>query len=332
MKSAQVFPSWISTAKTRFGDIKHVDGTIVEDEKDNVQEGPISGDISCMKAPRTVYKGHLMPVRCVSFLVVPDTENTLVFSGGEDKLVIVWSLKTGEKVAQLEGHSQRVTSLSTFSAEGFEPLLISASWDERIRLWPLKDCLSKATASSTLSEIKILSEAVSAQSTVLKGHVNRIFSTTVIHRQGDRPSLASGSSDNTIRIWSLPDGALLHVLEDDGDVTWNLCLSSWHISSDLNGPFDGSVIISGCKNSTVRIWQHSVGKPIARTASIQGSFSAMNGSTRTRRTSSGDVVMVLSGHSSGVHSLAPFDYRGEPYVATVCKDLDIRIFSLLTGI
>ena len=34
MKSAQVFPSWISTAKTRFGDIKHVDGTIVEDEKD----------------------------------------------------------------------------------------------------------------------------------------------------------------------------------------------------------------------------------------------------------------------------------------------------------
>jgi WD40 repeat protein len=42
--------------------------------------------------------------------------------------------------------------------------------------------------------------------------------------------------------------------------------------------------------------------------------------------------LVIEGHSSSVNGVAPFDYQDHPYVVTCCKDFDIRVFSLLSGL
>lgn len=271
-----------------------------------------------------------MPVRCLAVMVVPNSEDTLLFSGGEDKLVFVWSLKTGEKVAELYGHTQRVTSLCTYSGPGVDPLVISASWDERLRIWPVKACIGHTSIDSTLSE------KVSSESIILKGHTSRVFGVTIVNRAGEAPFVASGSSDNTIRVWSLPDGKLMYVLEDEEDVTWNLCMSSFYIAPREGSALNGTVLISGCKNSTVRVWNHRTNwaeeTPMAShpqsSTRVQGVIDLLSGKPAPARVM---PDMVIANHPSAVHSLVPFEYQDEPLVATVCKDLDIRIFSLLTG-
>lgn len=349
-KSAQVFPSWISTTVSKFGDRKknrQVE-SISEREDEVTTSQMIPSDsasgVSFLKAPRIVFKGHLLPVRSVGILMTSNPEDSLICSGGDDKLVILWSLKTGRKVAELNGHTQRVICLSTFQGAGADLYVISGSWDERVRIWPLKDCfplnatLTSSSEAKENEEIISLSERLSAQSIVLKGHTNRIFSTTVVNRAGEAPFVASSSADNTIRVWSLPDGHPLYVLEDDEDATWNLCVSSWFIADNGECPYHGTVLISGCKNTTVRVWHHHSEEEVVKMATkasvlgdaLKHAVDALVGklSANTVRTS---PDLVITGHTSAVHALAPFNYQDQPFVVTACKDLDLRVFSLLTG-
>eukprot|EP01032_Pedospumella_encystans_P018261 gene18261-20794_t len=284
-----------------------------------------------LKAPRIIFKGHGLAVHCVAVFQTPNDDSSLIFSGGDDKNILVWSLKTGEKVAELQGHTQRVTSISVLKSDGLAPLIVSGGWDERVRIWPVGELLEHAKHCNEHPETRSnsshnISERVSALSIALKGHKNRIFGVKVIHSIGEDPVVASGSSDNTIRVWSLPDGSPLYVLEDERDDTWNLCLSSWFVQDRGNQPFHGTVIISGCKNSTVRVWRHKVGvKSAATTASGAPTAAPVTRKTRT------SPLLVIRGHTSAVHSLAPFEYQDKPLLVTACKDADLRIWSLLTG-
>lgn len=284
-----------------------------------------------LKAPRIIFKGHGLSVHCVAVYHVPNDDNSLIFSGGDDKNIMVWSLKTGEKVAELQGHTQRVTSIIIFKSDGVGPLIVSGSWDERVRIWPIGELLEHVKSCNEHPETssignRTISERISSLSIALKGHKNRIFGVKVIHSVGEDPVVASGSSDNTIRVWSLPDGSPLYVLEDERDDTWNLCLSSWFVRDRGNQPFHGTVIISGCKNSTVRVWRHKVGvKPAINTTTGVQTTTPVARKTRT------SPLLVIRGHTSAVQSLAPFEYQDKPLLVTACKDADLRIWSILTG-
>ena len=254
-------------------------------------------------------------------------------------MIMVWSLKTGKMVAELKGHTQRVISLATYQSLDANSYVISGSWDEKVRIWPLNDCMPVVTADSQFSEaFEALSTKISSQSLALKGHSNRIFAVTVVNRPGEAPFIASASADSTIRTWSLPDGHPMYVLEDDEDATWNLCLSSWFIANAAENPFSGTVLITGCKNTTVRVWRHRSGAEVekvgTRASAIGGALSfavdafANKQAAALVRTS---PDLVISGHTSSVHTLAAFDHQEQPFVVTACKDLDLRVFSLLTG-
>jgi WD40 repeat protein len=302
-----------------------------------------------LKAPRVVYKGHRLTVTCVGMLQSPNRERSIIFTGSEDKNVIAWSLQSGEKIAELRGHTQRVTSIATFSTPGYEPLVVSAGWDERVRIWPVSECFpSTNSGEQTVPEVKpedsalqspSLSDRISGNSIVLRGHRNRIFGVAVMHPVGEEPCVASGSSDNTIRVWSLPAGELMYVLEDEQDDTWNLCLSTWFISLKHfhEAKYHGNVILSGCKNNTVRVWKHrtpSIVEAMRKADAAALAASTMSGLRQlgvTRKKERTEPNLVIRGHKSAVHSLAPFDYQGQPFVVTACKDCDVRIFSLLTG-
>ncbi|KAJ1396318.1 hypothetical protein B484DRAFT_407365 [Ochromonadaceae sp. CCMP2298] len=81
-----------------------------------------------MKAPRIALRGHLLSVTALAVLRVADDKNTWILSGSEDKTLKVWSLVTGELVATLTGHVQKVSAIVSCYGEGMRPIAITASW------------------------------------------------------------------------------------------------------------------------------------------------------------------------------------------------------------
>lgn len=80
-----------------------------------------------------VLKGHFDIVR---FLVQIDDFRCA--SAGDDGLVLVWNIETGEKLQELRGHSQQITAITTFKCSNVlttQTLLITASSDRSLSLW-----------------------------------------------------------------------------------------------------------------------------------------------------------------------------------------------------
>lgn len=101
-----------------------------------------------LKAPRLIFQenGHKLSVTSLSYLILynnNDYIDTLIFSGSDDKIIMIWSLVTGMKVgSDLIGHNARVTGIVTYYEPNHQsPILISSSWDETIRIWELNQFL-----------------------------------------------------------------------------------------------------------------------------------------------------------------------------------------------
>ncbi|XP_061655093.1 WD repeat-containing protein 41 isoform X2 [Phyllopteryx taeniolatus] len=75
-----------------------------------------------------VLKGHFDIVR---FLVQIDDFRCA--SAGDDGLVLVWNVETGERVQELRGHSQQITAMAVFRCGDVR--LVTASSDRSVSLW-----------------------------------------------------------------------------------------------------------------------------------------------------------------------------------------------------
>ncbi|MGN6809927.1 MAG: WD40 repeat domain-containing protein, partial [Thermomicrobiales bacterium] len=56
-----------------------------------------------------------------------------VVAGGFDATAIVWAVATGQPVAVLAGHTDRVTGVA-YSHDG--KMIATASFDNTVKLWP----------------------------------------------------------------------------------------------------------------------------------------------------------------------------------------------------
>ncbi|HET6878586.1 MAG TPA: WD40 repeat domain-containing protein [Pirellulales bacterium] len=74
--------------------------------------------------------GHRGAIDCLAFSPDGDTLAT----GGEDRQIKIWSVKTGEQIKTLKGHRYQVTAVA-FSPDG--KLLASAGPDATVRIWTL---------------------------------------------------------------------------------------------------------------------------------------------------------------------------------------------------
>ena len=155
--------------------------------------------------------GHTAPVRAIAI----SRDGQTLASGGDDKTIEVWNLKTGENLHTLSGHTERVTSLA-ISPDG--KTLASSSDDNTIKLWNLQNGQLEST---------------------LTGHTAAVTS-IVITPTGQ--TLASASRDKTVKLWNLqnsqprrtlkaeaislvigPDGQTLFSGSEDGSIKlWNL--------------------------------------------------------------------------------------------------------------
>ncbi|MBN3301134.1 WDR41 protein, partial [Amia calva] len=101
-----------------------------------------------------VLKGHFDIVR---FLVQID--DFRFASAGDDGLVLVWNVQTGERLQELRGHTQQVTAITAFQKHGAKSgsaAVITASSDRTVSLWDIETGNRVQTVSELQSSVKCL--------------------------------------------------------------------------------------------------------------------------------------------------------------------------------
>ena len=75
----------------------------------------------------------------------------------------------------------------------------------------------------------------------IKGHSDWVNSVAI---SPDGQTIVSGNLDNTIKVWNLDTGELLHTLEGHSNSVNSVAISP-----------DGRTIVSGSEDETVKVWQ-----------------------------------------------------------------------------
>lgn len=164
------------------------------------------------------FKGHKDSVRALCL----SADDTCFVSGGEDAIIRLWDIRTGNRLLTCEGHTGGVFSVAMSSDKRY---IVSGSGDARVKLWDVESgrCLATRT-----------------------GHTASVYVTCI---SPDGRFAASGSEDATIRIWSMPDGTCLQSLHGHAYAVTSLCVSP-----------DGRFIVSGSTDTTIRLWETATGR------------------------------------------------------------------------
>jgi WD40 repeat protein len=174
------------------------------------EAGPITAANAAQVAELAVLPiGGPVPSAAIS----PD--GTLLASGGEDSLVILWDMADGQLVRVLEGHTGAVLALA-FSPDG--RTLASGNADQTVILWDV------ATGEMIRS---------------LVGHADAV---TALTFSPDGTLLATGGMD-AVRLWDAVTGGELAVLEGHAGLVSSLAFSS-----------DGQRLVSRGADGSVRLW------------------------------------------------------------------------------
>lgn len=148
-----------------------------------------------------------------------DIDGETMCSGGCDKIVRVWNLKTGKTIHQLWGHTSTVRCLEIARIPG-EHICVTGSRDNNLRTWDYATGICRH---------------------VLVGHTGAVRCLKV---HGER--VVSGSYDMTCKLWSIRDGTCLRTLPG-------------HTAQIYSIGFDGRTIASGSLDATVRVWEADTG-------------------------------------------------------------------------
>ena len=239
-------------------------------------------------------KGHAGEV--LSVALSPDGTRIASGSGSGDGTLKVWDAPTGNEIMTLNGHAGPVISVA-FSPDSKR--IASGSWD-KTKVW------DAATGQETLT-LKGHAGMVSSATYGPEGRmvIESMISSVAFCPDGKR--IASGSGDNTLKVWDV----------DTGQETLTL---KGHTSSVLSVAFspDGKRIASGSGDGTLKVWDAGTGQetltlkghagPVISAAfSPDGKRLASGSEDKTLKVwdaDTGQETLTLKGHTSGVMSVA----------------------------
>ena len=209
--------------------------------------------------------GHHEKINAIA--VTPDGE--LILSASNDKTIRLWRAEDGSCHGVLQGHLDKVIAIAvTPNSQS----AISGSKDGAIKLWDLKEGICLHT---------------------IEGHPYAVNSVAISH---DGSFFVSGSSDCTLQQWNIQTGKCIRVFERHPAVMDRDGLNSLIRSSNTEFSYhdfighlgfaktynsdnfelfghadpvtavaispDGRLLVSGSKDSTVRLWQIETGRCI----------------------------------------------------------------------
>jgi WD repeat-containing protein 48 len=160
--------------------------------------------------PESHFKPHAIGthddyVKCLA--LAPAVQK--IFSGGFDRSVKLWDLNDGraadgEPIFQLGGNG------GLGGAGALQSSVYALATDEAARTIAI---------GTTESPIAVWDTRSRKQIARLVGHTNNVKSLLL---SADGQHLLSGSSDSTIRLWSIPEQRCLHTFEHHNDSVWSL--------------------------------------------------------------------------------------------------------------
>lgn len=170
-------------------------------------------------------------------------DGKLVVSGARDTTVRTWALVEGSPPSMLadwgKGHARGVQALA-IAPDG--QTLASGSSDKTIRLWSLPDGRLTATLEGHTAYVSAVAFTPDGKTLVSASRED-----TVAKLPPDR------QPDNTIRLWSVPEGRMQARLEGHTSGVTAIAVAMQ----------DGAVLASGSRDRSVRLWALPQGQPLA---------------------------------------------------------------------
>ncbi|WP_242064856.1 serine/threonine-protein kinase [Nostoc sp. FACHB-133] len=230
--------------------------------------------------------GHSHAVKSVAFS--PDGQ--ILASGSWDKTIKLWDVNTGREICTITGHQLQVNSVA-FSPQG--QLLASASYDRTIRLWQIptrgRGAGSREQRDMNSAELKDYPQGAEDISpfpllpapcpfppapfpliqnrpcysllSTLSGHA---WAVLTVAFSPDGQILATGSDDNTIKLWEVNTGQLICTLVGH----------SWSVVA-VAFTADGETLLSASCDKTVKLWRVSTAEEIVTLSGHIDSVSAV---------------------------------------------------------
>ncbi len=246
-------------------------------------------------------EGHADDVTSVAW----SPDGMRVVSGSRDNTLRIWDATSGESLLTLEGHGDGVVSVA-WSPDG--ACIVAASWGEALRIW----------------------DVASGESLrILKGHRGPVSS---VAWSPDGSLIVSGSDDETLRIWDSAgyqplntdfvtrrDGETLRTQDSASEESFQVLIGHAGEVTSVSWSPDGTRIVSGSNDNTLRIWDvasggnsqrmegdegHGLGEVAWSPDGTLGVSGSSRGTLHIWDAANGENLLTLERHASGVSSVA----------------------------
>ena len=300
-----------------------------------------------------ILQGRTRTVHSVSY----SPNGQYLASGSDDGIVRIWQTSTGQMVRTLRMPNRYNSGLLSLAYSPDGQYIASSNWDFDIQLWEtgtgklvatLKGIFNLAAfspdgkylAAGSISNQSGIVSLWEANMELWKANIEPLVYANIGHTQAinslafspDGQYLASGSGDNTVRIWNTGTGQVVDTLQGYTGSAYSAVYS----------PPDGKYIALGV-NQDIWVWQTSTsqwvqtfkGKNNFITSiaySPDGQYlvsGSWDGTVKLWQANKGDVVQTLNGHTNSIKSVC-YSPDGR-YIVSSSADNTLKLWSVSAG-
>ncbi|KAJ7178607.1 WD40 repeat-like protein [Mycena crocata] len=234
--------------------------------------------------------------------------NSLVVSGGCDKMLRVWDVRSGYPIHVLAGHTSTIRCLKMLHNR---PIAVTGSRDSTLRVWDVQRGRLIRTMSGHTGSVRCLdvcgNKAVSGSYDatcrlwnidsgecvhVLRGHFHQIYSVAF-----DGVRIASGGLDTTVRVWDALSGECLALLQGHTALVCQLQLSP----SLPFTPHPDPILVTGGSDGRVITFSLSTYTSLHRIAAHDSSVTSLQFDARWLVTAGNDGRVRLWDITTGLY-------------------------------